>query len=134
MTHFFCFGILCGHKGEKMLEIITPTGKVGWLSWDFLAKSLEIGDTFIGDALNSMIGFSLLDDANYYFGDLDDELNLQYYHCGAYETLSLPPKSVVFYSKQELLGMLCEQYEKATNKSIVKLLITKQKTDKQINK
>lgn len=127
MTPWPSFDILCKHKGEKMLEIITPTSKVGWLSWDFLAKSLESGDAFIENALDSMIGFSLLDDKNYYFGDLDDELNLQYYHCGAYETLLLPPRSVVFYSKQELLDMLCEQYEKATNKSISQLLIGKTK-------
>ncbi len=134
MTHFFCFGILCRHKGEKMLEIITPSGKVGWLNWDFLAKSLEIGDNFILKTIDNMIGFYILDDKHYYYGDLNDELNLQYYHCGAYETLILPPQSVVFYSKQELLNMLCEQYEKATSKSILSIFETKQKTDKRTKK
>lgn len=131
MTPSPSFDILCEHKGEKMLEIITPSGKVGWMNWDFLAKSIELGDGYIMDTLDQMIGFSLLNDTNYYFGDLNDELNLQYFHCGAYETLVIPPKSVVFYSKQELLDMLCEQYEKATNKSIEQLIIGKQKTDKQ---
>lgn len=117
-----------------MLEIITPGGKVGWLNWDFLAKSLEIGDNFILNTIDNMIGFSILDDKHYYYGDLNDELNLQYYHCGAYETLILPPQSVVFYSKQELLNMFCEQYEKATNKSILSIFETKQKTDKRAKK
>lgn len=117
-----------------MLEIITPSGKVGWLNWDFFAKSIEARDNYILDLLDKMIGFSLIDDKNYYYGDLNEELNLQYYHCGAYETLELPPKSIVFYSKQELIDMLCEQYEKATNKSILKYLKPKIKTDRLVKK
>ena len=105
-----------------MIEIITPQGKVGWLKWDFLAKCIESHDKLIIDAINQMIGFKVgePENKNYYFGDLTEDQHLQYYYGGAYETLKIPNKSVVFYSKQELLSMLCEQYEKATHK-IIKL-------------
>ena len=103
-----------------MLEIITPSGKVGWLKWDFFAKSIEVGDSYIVNAVNNMIGFALRDPErkNYYVGDLTEDRKLQYFYAGAYETLSIPFKSVIFYSRAELLSMLCEQYEKATNKTL----------------
>lgn len=103
-----------------MLEIITPSGKVGWLNWDFFAKSLEAGDAYIIGAVNNMIGFALKDpeSKNYYVGDLTEDRKLQYFYGGAYETLLIPRKSVIFYSRTELLSMLCEQYEKATHKTL----------------
>ncbi len=103
-----------------MLEIITPSGKVGWFNWEFFAKSIEVGDSYIVNAVKDMIGFSLSEPYNksYFVGDLTEDMQLQYYYGGAYETLAIPKKSVVFYSKQELISMLCEQYEIATQKTI----------------
>ena len=103
-----------------MIEIITPGGKVGWLKWDFFAKCVESRDKLIINALKNMIGFTLSEpeNKNYFVGDLTDDFKLQYFHGGAYETLSIPKHSVIFYSQTELISMLCEQYEKATQKTI----------------
>ena len=103
-----------------MIEFITPSGKVGWLKWDFLAKCLQQGDKYILGVIDQMIGFALDDpnSKNYYYGDLTEDMQLQYFYGGAYETMEIPKKSVIFYSKAELLSMLCEQYEKATHKTL----------------
>lgn len=103
-----------------MLEIITPCGKVGWLRWEFFAKCIEAKDKIVLNALKNMIGFSLCEpeNKNYFVGDLTDDFKLQYFYGGAYETLNIPKHSVIFYSRNELLSMLCEQYEKATQKTI----------------
>ena len=102
-----------------MIEIITPSLTVGWLSWEFLAKSIEIGDSKILSAINQMIGFRLShNNKNYYFGDLTEDLQLQYMYNGAYETKKIEKNSTIFYTKEELLSMLCEQYESATHKQL----------------
>lgn len=115
-----------------MLEIITPSGIVGWINWDFFAKSVELGDQYMLGVLKKMIGFSVADqNRHYYCGELDENLQLQYFYNGAYESLAIPPQSTIFYSKEELLEMLCEQYEKATNETISHIMNKKIKTDKQ---
>ena len=105
-----------------MLEIITPSGKIGWFKWDFFAKSIDAGDKYVINAVKNMIGFALgdPDNKNYYVGDLTEDMQLQYFYGGAYEVLEIPKRSVIFYSREELMSMLCEQYEKATQKTLNK--------------
>lgn len=103
-----------------MLEIIMPSEKIGWFNWDFFAKSIDAGDKYIINAIKNMIGFALGEPENkhYYVGDLTEDMQLQYFYGGAYEVLEIPKRSVIFYSRAELLSMLCEQYEKATQKTL----------------
>ena len=103
-----------------MIELITPSSTIGWIGWDFFAKSLEIKDKLIVSAVCNMIGFRMDGDPikAYYVGDLTEDKQLQFMHQGAYETRAIEKNSMIFYSKTELYEMLCEQYEKHTHKTL----------------
>jgi hypothetical protein len=90
-----------------MLEIITPSVTIGWLSWELFEKCIASRDKMLVDAIKTMIGFRIDEgESAYYYGEINDDGKLQYSHCGAYETRTIEPNAKVFYTHEELVETL----------------------------
>jgi hypothetical protein len=88
-----------------MIELITPSITIGWISWEFFRKSITSRDQVILDALTDMIGFRINDtiSASFYCGEKTDDGYLQYCHFGAYELRKIEDNATIFYTHEELL-------------------------------